>query len=152
MLRIWAIEAMVLCIDDAKVPLSPEFEICELSCISRRILDSDYNMQFMHCNTWITLTHWGRDKMDTISQTTFWSAFSWMKMFEFRFKFHWSLFLKVQFNYIPALVWIMAWPRPGKSHYLKQWWFILQTHVCVIRPRWVNVNDSCGKLMIDVEA
>ena len=42
------------------------------------------------------LTHWGRDKMDAISQTTFWSAFSWMKMFEFRFKFHWSLFLRVQ--------------------------------------------------------
>ena len=42
------------------------------------------------------LTHWGRDKMDAISQTTFWSAFSWMKMFEFRLKFHGSLFLRVQ--------------------------------------------------------
>ena len=42
------------------------------------------------------LTHWGRDKMDAISQTTFWSEFSWMKMFEFRLKFHWSLFLRVQ--------------------------------------------------------
>ena len=26
------------------------------------------------------LTHWGRDKMTTILQTTFSSAFSWMKM------------------------------------------------------------------------
>ena len=26
------------------------------------------------------LTHWRRDKMDAISQTTFWSTFSWMKM------------------------------------------------------------------------
>ena len=42
------------------------------------------------------LTHWGRDKLDTISQTTFSSAFSWMKMFEFKLKFHWSLFLRVQ--------------------------------------------------------
>ena len=42
------------------------------------------------------LTHWGRDKMDAISQTTFGSAFSWMKMFEFRLKFQWSLFLRVQ--------------------------------------------------------
>ena len=42
------------------------------------------------------LTHWGRDQMDAISQTTFLSAFSWMKMFEFRFKFHWSVFLMVQ--------------------------------------------------------
>ena len=35
------------------------------------------------------LTHWGRDKMDAISQTE-------MKMFEFRLKFHWSLFPRVQ--------------------------------------------------------
>ena len=42
------------------------------------------------------LTHWGRDKMDAISQTTFSSAFLWMKMFEFRLKFHWSLFPRVQ--------------------------------------------------------
>ena len=41
------------------------------------------------------LTHWGRDKMDAISQTTFSNAFSWMKIFEFRLKFHWSLFPKV---------------------------------------------------------
>ena len=42
------------------------------------------------------LTHWGRDKMDAISQTTFSNAFSWMKMFEFRLQFHWSLFPRVQ--------------------------------------------------------
>ena len=42
------------------------------------------------------LTHWGRDKMDATSQTTFSSAFSWMKMYEFRLKFHWILFLRVQ--------------------------------------------------------
>ena len=35
-------------------------------------------------------------KMDAIPQTTFSNAISWMKMFEFRLKFHWSLFLKVQ--------------------------------------------------------
>ena len=42
------------------------------------------------------LTHWGRDKMDAISQTTSSSAFSWMKMLECRLKFQWSLFLRVQ--------------------------------------------------------
>ena len=41
------------------------------------------------------LTHWGRNKMDAILQTTFWSAFSWIKMFEFWIRFHWSLFLRV---------------------------------------------------------
>ena len=31
-----------------------------------------------------------------VSQTTLSNAFSWMKMLEFRFRFHWSLFLRVQ--------------------------------------------------------
>ena len=44
----------------------------------------------------IELTHWGWDKMDAISQTTFSSAFSWMKMFELWLKFDWSLFLRVK--------------------------------------------------------
>ena len=43
-----------------------------------------------------TLPHWGRDKMADISQTTFSNVFSSMKMFEFRLKFHWSLFPRVQ--------------------------------------------------------
>ena len=42
------------------------------------------------------LTHWGQDKMDPILQTTFSSAFSWMKIYEFRLRFHWSLFIRVQ--------------------------------------------------------
>ena len=42
------------------------------------------------------LTHWGWDKMDAISLTTFSNEFSWMKMYEYRLKFHWSLFLRVQ--------------------------------------------------------
>ena len=37
-----------------------------------------------------------RDKMDAISQTTVSNALSWLKMCEFRLKFHWSLFLSVQ--------------------------------------------------------
>ena len=35
-------------------------------------------------------------QMDAISQTTFSNAFSWMKMHEFRFRFHWSLFLRFE--------------------------------------------------------
>ena len=40
--------------------------------------------------------HWGRDKMAAIFQTTFSNWFSGMKMYEFRWTFHWSLFLEVQ--------------------------------------------------------
>ena len=42
------------------------------------------------------LTHWGRDKMAAIFQTTFSNAFSWMKMLKFLLRFHWSLFPRVQ--------------------------------------------------------
>ena len=42
------------------------------------------------------LTHWGRDKMDAISQTTISNRFSWVKIYEFRLKFHWSLFVRIQ--------------------------------------------------------
>ena len=42
------------------------------------------------------LTHWGQDEMNNISQTTFSNEFSSIKMFEFRLRFHWSLFPRVQ--------------------------------------------------------
>ena len=42
------------------------------------------------------LTHWGRDQIDAISQTTFSNAFLGMKMNEFRLGFHWSLFLRFE--------------------------------------------------------
>ena len=45
---------------------------------------------------WALLTHWGRDKMDAISQTTLSNTFFWMEMLWFRLKFHWSLILRVQ--------------------------------------------------------
>ena len=48
----------------------------------------------MTANTPVNPSHPG--KMAASSQTTFSNAFSWMKMYEFRFKFHWSLFLRVQ--------------------------------------------------------
>ena len=39
-------------------------------------------------------THWDRDKMAAISQTTFSNSFSCVKSFEFQTKFLWRLFLK----------------------------------------------------------
>ena len=43
-------------------------------------------------------THLPLDKMAAFSQTTFSNAFSWMKCLVFWLKFHWSLFLRVQFT------------------------------------------------------
>ena len=60
------------------------------------------------------LTHWDRDKMAAIFQTTFSNAFSWMKMHEFQLRFHWNLFLRVQLTIFQHWsVHIMAWRRPG---------------------------------------
>ena len=43
------------------------------------------------------LTHWGRDKMAAVFQTTPSNAFSWMKLlYFFLLIFHWSLFLMVR--------------------------------------------------------
>ena len=71
-----------------------------------------------------SLTQWGRDKMHAILQTTFSSAFSWMKNFDFQLKFHWSLFLRVQLTIFQH--WFRWWlgAVQATSHYLKQWWLI----------------------------
>ena len=85
--------------------------------------------------------------MDAISQTTFSNAFSWMKMFEYRLKFHWSLFLRVQLTISqPALVQIMAWRRPGDKPLSGPMMVRLPTHICVTRPQWVNsfTPGKCG--------
>ena len=70
------------------------------------------------------LTHWGWDKMDAISQTTWSSAFSSMKMFEFRLKFHWSLFLRVQLTIIQHCIRERLGTVQVTSHYLNQWWLV----------------------------
>ena len=63
--------------------------VCVYMCLQLFIRHT----QYYHASV---LTHWGRDKMATIFQTTLLNAFSWMKMYQFRFRFHWDLFLRVQ--------------------------------------------------------
>ena len=63
--------------------------ICKMSC---HLISQNLEA------TRLVLTHWGRDKMAAIFQTTFSNGFSWMKMYEFRLTFHWSLCLGVQFT------------------------------------------------------
>ena len=61
-------------------------------------------------------------QMDAISQTTFSNAFSWMKIFEYRLKFHWSLFIRVELT--KSQHWFRYWlgADQATSHYLDQWW------------------------------
>ena len=83
------------------------------------------------------LTHWGRHKMAAVSQTTLSNAFSWMKMLEFRLRFHWSLFLRFELTIFQH--WLRLWLVAGQatSHYLNQWWLVYW-RICVTRPQWVK--------------
>ena len=44
-------------------------------------------------------------------------------------------------NNIPALVWIMAWRRPGDKPLSEPMMVSLPTHICVTRPQWVNLGQ-----------
>ena len=101
------------------------------------------NMYWWRCilhvlPTYIELTHWGRDKMAAFSQTTLSSAFSWMKILEFRLNIHWSLFFKGLINNIPALVLIMAWLRPGDKPLSEPMLVRSLTRIYVTRLQWVS--------------
>ena len=58
------------------------------------------------------------------SQTRFSNAFSWMKMYEFHLKFHWSLCLRFQLTIFQH--WFRYWlgAVQATSHYLNQWWLV----------------------------
>ena len=103
-----------------------------------------FNVPSFNCqwiSTWetcIILTHWGRDKMAAIFLTTFSSAFSWMKMFEFWLKISMKFVPKGPINNIPVLVQIMACRRPGDKPLSEPMMISLTTHICVTLPQWVN--------------
>ena len=86
-----------------------------------------------------SLTHWGRGKIATISQTTFSNAFSGMKLYEFRLRFHWRLIVpEVRMNDILSLIQILAWRRPGEKPLSETMMVKLLMHICVTRPQWVK--------------
>ena len=73
---------IILCVDHNKIRCSQYHIMCYHACCLSAIR--------------LYLTHWGRDKMPAFFQMTFSNVFSWMKMFEFRLKLYWILFLMVQ--------------------------------------------------------
>ena len=97
-------------------------------CLSSAKPSSAPNLINWHWHWWMweifALTHWGRDQMDAFSQTTCSRAFSWMKMFEFRLKFHWRLFLRFLLTILQH--WFRLWlgADQATSHYLNQWWIV----------------------------
>ena len=85
------------------------------------------------------LTHWGRDKMSVISQTTFSIWFFLNENVWIPIKISLKVVPKGHMNHIPALVQIMVWCRPGDKPLSEPIMISLQTHICVFRPQWVNI-------------
>ena len=83
-------------------------------------------------------THWGRDEMDAISQTT---CSSWIPI-EVSLKF----VPRGSFNNNPALFQIMAWRRPGDKPLTEPVLVSSLTHICVTRPQWVNTRSFFSQI------
>ena len=76
--------------------------------------------------SWHILTHWGRNKMAAIFQTTI------------SIKISLNFVPKGSINNIPSLVQIMAWCRPDGKPLSEPMMDRSMTHICVTRPQWVN--------------
>ena len=58
--------------------------------------------------------------------------------------------IKISLKFVPkgpmdnilALVQIMAWRRPGDKPLSEPMMVVLPTHICVIRPQWVNILEA----------
>ena len=84
------------------------------------------------------LTHWCCNKMASNFQTTFSKAFSWMKMYKLRSRFHWSLFSSVELTIFQH--WFRWWLGTGQatSHYLNQRWLVYWSipGIYATLPQW----------------
>ena len=75
----------------------------------------------------------GRHFADDIFKCIFLNENVWIPI-----KISLKFVLKGRINNIPALVQIMAWPRPGDEPLSEPVMVNLPTHKCVTPPQWVN--------------
>ena len=109
--------------------------------------DLKYNDAYVNENTandccyWYgknaVLTHWGRDKMADIFETTFRNTFlnqnaSMLNKISLKFVPNGLI------NNIPSLAQIMAWYWPGDRPLSEPMVVRLRTHIWVTRPQWVK--------------
>ena len=97
------------------------------------------------------LTHLPWIKWPSFSQTTFSNAFSWMQIFEFRLKLHWSVFLWDQLTIFQHLFRWWLGTVAAISHYLNQWWPDSLKHICGTRGGWVNTHSKRPRIMSDMD-
>ena len=85
-----------------------------------------------------SLTHWDRDKIAAISQTTLSNAFCWIKNVWISIEISLKFVLKDPNNNILALGQIMAWRRQGDKPLSEPMMENSATHICVTRSQWVK--------------
>ena len=82
------------------------------------------------------ISHWGWDKMAAIFQTTYSNAFSWIKMYEFRLRFHWNFFIMFELIIFHRWVQKMAWHQPGDRPLSEPMMVRSLMYICVTQPQW----------------
>ena len=88
----------------------------------------------------LLLTLWGRYKWPIFSRRHFQMNFL-ERNESISIKISLTFVPKGQINNIPALVYIMAWRRPGSKPLSEPKMETLLTHTCVTRPQWVNRDE-----------
>ena len=86
-----------------------------------------------------SLTHWGSDKMDAISQDDMFKCIHKKKNVWIPIEISLKFVPKGPINNIPALVQIMAWRRSGDKPLSEPMMVRLPTHKYITRPQWVNI-------------
>ena len=90
------------------------------------------------------LTYWRRNTMAAILQMTFSNAFSWMKWYQLRLRFCWSLLPRFQLTIFQH--WFRWWLGANQvtSHYLNQWWFVYKRIYVSL-----DLNDLTFNMMLN---
>ena len=83
----------------------------------------------------VVSTHWSRDKISAISQTTFSNAYPWMQCL-ISITLSRKFLSQGQMDNIPALVLIMVYRRQGDKPLFEPTIFVLLTHIGVTRSQW----------------
>ena len=86
--------------------------------------------------------------MAAISQMTFSKAFSLMKMYEFRLRLHWSLFMR--FELTISQHWFKLWLGAVQvtSHYLNQWWLVYRRLYGSLGLNDLNINVGDRRIRV----
>ena len=85
----------------------------------------------------LSLTHWGRDKVDVSSRTTFFKCIFLNEKAWISVKLSPKFVPRGAVDNIRALVQIMAWRRIGDKPLSEPMMVIVLRYICVIRPQWV---------------